>query len=198
MRPRGPARAGHGRIPGHRRGVRLPRSQPTNPGRAHRHRGNHRARPGGRPAGHRRRRILLPAGAGIRNRLRRPGSHRRAGRTPRHRDSSSGSTWRPSGPTAPSSRSAGTLTVFSPPSGPGVRVDTLWPGRIGDKPAVRFAAGQAHHRCARVVVAGGGAQGPHRAGRVQHRGRPHQHRIPARAAERRSDRVRLGEHRFPR
>ncbi len=63
------ARAGHRGISGLRRELRLPRNQPPNPGRAHDHRGDHRVRPGGRRARHRRRRVLLPAGAPGRYRL---------------------------------------------------------------------------------------------------------------------------------
>ena len=93
---------------------------------------------------------------------------------------------------------AGTLTVFSPPSGPGVRVDTYGRPGPGHQPAVRLAAGQGHHPRARIVVSGGGAQGAHRPGRIRRRGCPHQHRLPARAAVRQPDPVGLGNDGFPR
>ena len=68
--------------------------------------------------------------------------------------------------------------------------------RAGPQPAVRLTAGQGHHPCARIVVAGGGAQGQDRPGRVRHRGHSHQHRVTARVAVRQSASVGLGDDGF--
>src|SRR6516225_4227182 len=74
----------------------------------------------------------------------------------------------------------------------------VWPAGPGHQPAVRLTAGQGHHPCARIVVAGGGAQGPQRAGRIRHRGRSHERLISARAAVGQSASVGLGDDGFSR
>ena len=149
------------------REVRLPRGEPAHPGGTHRHRGGHRGRLGRCSAGHRRWRFLLPAAVAGRNRFGRKSKSSAS----RPRDGASrfrpGSTWRPSPPTGPSLPAAGTLTVFSPPSGPGVRVDTY--GRPGLTPSPRYDSLLAkvdHPRTRRLGFPGGGAQGAYRAGRV--------------------------------
>ena len=78
---------------------------------------------------------------------------------------------------------AGTLSVFSPPSGPGVRVDTYGRAGLAVSPQYDSLLAKVIAHVHGSSLAGGGAQGPHRPGRVRHRGRPHQHRLPARAAE---------------
>ena len=92
-------------------------------------------------------------------------------------------TFAPDGSVVPA---AGTLTVFSPPTGPGVRVDSY--GRPGLVTSPRYDSLLAkvitHVRGRRLP--GGGAQGPDRPGRVQHRGHSHEHRTSTRAAVRQS------------
>ena len=74
---------------------------------------------------------------------------------------------------------AGTLTVFSPPSGPGVRVDTF--GRPGLTPSPRYDS-----LLAKVITRVRGSsfsaavrKAQTALGRIRYRGNPHQHRIPA-------------------
>ena len=108
-------------------------SRPTPPaGRAHGHRGGHRARPGELQ-------LRLAAGATLADLgLAGHGDGARPGRWAIQARVNA-ETMRPTARTCPAT---GTLTAFEPPAGPGVRVDTAgYPGYTVS-PALRLAAGQ--------------------------------------------------------
>ena len=71
----------------------------------------------------------------------------------------------------------GTLGVFDPPSGPGVRVDTLWLCGIQDQCGLRLPAGQGHRSFAHRELARCRAESGAGLARIPHRRCRHQYSV---------------------